>query len=141
VADERPVRAYATFRLLGELIDPDEIERRTGLKPEFAVTEGRTFPPSTFPWAGIWVYSSKEEIEESDLEEHLRHLLDRLEPVLDSVRELMDAQSLTADLWCFWDCATTESSGPQISIETSRRVAGLPIEEVVWSITDSSDED
>ncbi len=130
MANEIPVRAYATFRLIGDSLDRDEMKERTGLK---------TASPRSIP--NVWTFSSKQELEPSALEDHLVFLLNRLTPAREELSLLIRERSLRADVWCFWDTATTDSSGPQISGDTLRRLADLPVEEVIFQIFDSSDEE
>ena len=117
----------ATFRLMGDLIQPDELTILLGIQPNFSHAKGDTFESRAGLLkhrTGIWALESENKLETTNLEKHLIFLLDKLEPVSSIVAELVLKFSLAVDFHCYWVSATGQG-GPLISPETLMRVANL----------------
>lgn len=125
-ADEK----HATFRLSGERLDPEAITRATGLTPDIATRRGdpvlRGGKVMRRRRVGVWCIDSDRELSQEGihLEDHVRWLLDLLEPVADELRRVSVEQGLVADIGCGyftgrWNCSF------DLSPETVRRIAKL----------------
>jgi Domain of unknown function (DUF4279) len=130
VGGDEPEEKHATFRLVGERLDPEAITRATGLTPDRAVRTGDPVVSRgrivSRRRTGVWWIGSARELSrtENHLEDHVCWLLDLLEPVADVVRELSVEQGLTADIGCGYFTSRWNSSFG-FSAETLGRVANL----------------
>lgn len=97
----------ASFRIIGENLDTDEISSLLGIKPDYSHKKGDAnnrksksgkvivgSPHKT----GIWSINSKLP-ETSSLEEHLKFLLEKLEPVGHVIKKLSD-EGYRVDFYC-----------------------------------------
>jgi hypothetical protein len=120
-------RTNATFRLMGNLIKPDEFTVHLGIQPSFAHAKGDTFESRAGLLkhrTGMWALESEDKLETTSLENHLIFLLDILEPASSTIVELILKLSLSADFHCYW-VSETSQGGPIISSKTLRRIANL----------------
>jgi Domain of unknown function (DUF4279) len=79
------------------------------------------------PWpAGQWALESESELATSGnhLEDHLKWLLDRLEPHVQAVRELCARDNLLADFFCGYFMGQS-NSGFSLTAHTLARIASL----------------
>jgi hypothetical protein len=124
---------YATFRLFGYALDPDLITVRTGLQPSFRLPAPAVSRLTHLgPWRdGTWQLQSDARLDSLDLADHIRWLLDRLEPVRDLFPPWVDtyeawrpddAQSFIADMSCFW---SGNARNPTFDPPLLRRLADL----------------
>jgi Domain of unknown function (DUF4279) len=117
----------ATFRLMGDLIQPDELTVLLGIQPSFSHAKGDTLESRAGLLkhrTGIWALESEDKLETTNLEKHLISLLDKLESVSAIILELITKYSLSVDFHCYW-VSETGQGGPLISPETLMRVANL----------------
>jgi Domain of unknown function (DUF4279) len=117
----------ATFRLMGDLIQPNELTILLGIQPNFSHAKGDTFESRAGLLkhrTGIWALESENKLEATNLEKHLIFLLDKLEPVSANILELITKYSLSVDFHCYWVSATGQG-GPLISPKTLMRIANL----------------
>ncbi len=117
--------AHATFRVVGDRLEPDDVTRALGLQPSQALRSGQLVPtPSQIrrQELGVWLLKSEGHIASTSLERHLNYLLDLIEPGAAALRELQASQGVTADFFCFWMSATGHG-GPVFSAEVLQRVA------------------
>jgi Domain of unknown function (DUF4279) len=117
----------ATFRLMGDLIHPDELTVLLGIQPSFSHAKGDTLESRAGLLkhrTGIWALESEDKLETTNLEKHLIFLLDKIEPVGAIILELITKYSLLVDFHCYWISATGQG-GPLISPATLMRVANL----------------
>jgi hypothetical protein len=129
---DAPDRKRASFRLSGDALDPDAITRAIGLTPHATHRKGEARPcreglDDLPPWrSGLWSLHSEDALPQTDnhLEDHLIWLLDRLDPVRDTLRQLRFEQSLTADFFCGYFMHQS-NSGFQFSTQTLARIAAL----------------
>ena len=119
-------RTYATFRLLGDLLNPSDITSRLGIEPSKAFAKGETWDKAGIRQCtkGIWKLSSKGQLMTTNLECHLVFLLNRLESVTLEILTIADELSLETDFFCYWLSATGHG-GPEFSPEVLRRIAKL----------------
>jgi Domain of unknown function (DUF4279) len=105
--DENPncARTFATFRLAGDALKPDEVTAALGLSPTHARAKGDTVPigrkgKATFVQrTGIWLLEASRT---ASLERHLIHRLDVVEPAADALVALRLRHDLSADFFCYW---------------------------------------
>ena len=114
-------KTYATFRLAGSEVDPDQITKALGL--EATGIAMRSTVGSNRPV--VWSLSSKSAVRSTSLESHLLFLLDKLEPASERLRALVESQShVEVDFFCYWLSASGHG-GPSISAKTLKRIASL----------------
>ena len=90
-------RWKASFRLSGDRIDPDAISRATGLTPTRSHEQGEVMPSRDRVWRqGLWSLNTEDAVfdSETELEDHLIWLLERLEPQADHLHQLMAEHGL-----------------------------------------------
>jgi Domain of unknown function (DUF4279) len=129
---------YAIFRLTGEALRPEEVAKRTGLKGESS-RYGALL--------GAWSIRSDQKLNPADLDDHLRDVLDRVEPRREVFRQLIKEQTLRAELWCCADVVIAEHDGWRylspdtiyLSPDTIRRIADLELsEELIIHLPDEA---
>ena len=130
VGGDEPDEKHATFRLVGERLDPEVITRATGLSPDRVVRKGDPVLSRgevvSLRRVGVWWIDSARGLPRTGnhLEDHVRWLLDLLEPVGDVLRRLSVEHGLSADIGCGYFTSRWNSSFG-FSAETLSRVAGL----------------
>lgn len=97
----------ASFRIIGNKLDPDEITSLLGIKPDYSHKKGQPNnrrsksgkiilgPPHK---TGIWSINSDLD-ETSSLEEHLEFLLGTITPFGEKIRQLSD-EGYRVDFYC-----------------------------------------
>jgi Domain of unknown function (DUF4279) len=107
---DSPDRKRASFRVMGAALDPEKVTRITGLAPDEAHRRGDPKRRGN-PWReGLWTVSSSLPDGGNHLEDHLRWLLDRLEPKAPALRRMYAEEDLRADFWCFYSMGQANSS-------------------------------
>ena len=118
----------ATFQLRGSRLDPDVVTRAIGIEPSRANKRGepRANNPERTHRTGIWSLKSDEVLSRADdhLDDHLRWLLDQLEPRARELRDVIAEQELDAQFWCavFMEALNCDFALPP---ETIGRMAAL----------------
>jgi hypothetical protein len=130
--DENPncARTRVTIQIKGETFDPATATTALGIQPTFSASKGERRPLGTSPDGppvtqptGIWLFSTRN-LSSTSLELHLRAVLDMLEPVADSLSDLLVRQDTSIQLLCYWVSATGQG-GPGITAESLKRIAAL----------------
>ena len=119
---------HATFRLLGDMLDPEEVSRALGITPTIARRKGDTYGNPKRPVVsrtGIWALESEGAVAGADLEAHLGFLLNQLVFKASVVAKLIQG-GLTGDILCYWMSGTGQG-GPALGAETIRRIASLGV--------------
>ena len=104
VGGDEPDEKHATFRLVGERLEPEVITRATGLSPDRVVRKGDPVLSRgevvSLRRVGVWWIDSARGLPRTGnhLEDHVRWLLDLLEPVGDVLRRLSVEHGLSADI-------------------------------------------
>src|SRR5689334_8751292 len=80
-------RTFATFRMWGPDVDPDELTELLGIEPTASHKVGEARGKRTFDF-GSWRLSSRT-LETTELETHIEWLLDRLDAANTSLRDLI----------------------------------------------------
>lgn len=105
------VKAYASLRFMGDRLDPDRVTAVLRVTPTLAYRKGEIWKRSPRHEyrgrTGLWLLSTRHELESLELLKHLRRLLDVLFPEggpeqIGPVRALMHDDELEADVTCFW---------------------------------------
>jgi hypothetical protein len=116
--------------LVGERLDPETITQATGLTPDRVVRKGDPVVSRgevvSLRRVGVWWIDSARGLPRTDshLEDHVRWLLDLLEPVANVLQRLSAEQGLSADIGCGYFTSRWNSSFG-FSAETLSRVAEL----------------
>jgi hypothetical protein len=127
---DEPDEKHASFRLVGERLNPESITRGTGVIPDHAHRKGDPRLSGgevvSHRRVGVWLIDSARELPKTDthLEDHVVWLLDLLEPLADVLQRLSDEQDLRADIGCGYFTSRWNSSFG-LSAETLARVAKL----------------
>ena len=114
------------MRIWGKDLDPQEISARLGVPASYGHRRGDPRNGKGRWPEGIWTLTSEEQVGSTDLQQHIEWLLDRLEPVRDSLQALLAGPAYHADVFCFWESATGHG-GPAFSAAFLRRFA-------VWNL-------
>lgn len=128
--DENPncAKTYATFRLRGDQLAAKEVTVRLDIEADFAFEKGELHSSGrgqpVKQRIGVWYITSEGRLETTNTERHLLDLLEKLEPVKEELRAVVQRQSLVADFFCYWVSATGHG-GPEVSPDTLRRIADL----------------
>jgi hypothetical protein len=114
---------------MGDGLIAAEVTQRLGLTPELVFEKGDTHQAGgngriSTQRTGVWLISSEHELDTTSLERHLLFLLEKIEPVSDTLRETIEQQQLEADFFCFW-ASSAGHGGPVLTPEVLRRVADL----------------
>jgi hypothetical protein len=123
-------RAFATFRVAGDKLDPDELTKLLGIHPTLAYAKGQRY--STGPHSpdlkgrtGVWFVSTDHQVQSSRLADHIRWLLDEVEPHKTQLKRFIDQEGLHAVVTCFWH-GPSGSKPPVISAQTLKSIESVP---------------
>lgn len=122
--------AHATFRVVGEELDPDAVSAALNLIPSHSLRRDQFVPTATEvrrQETGVWLLKSESKVASTSLERHLVYLLDQVEPGVAALDELRRSQAVTIDFFCFWMSATGHG-GPIFSAPLMQRVAAVGAE-------------
>lgn len=125
----RGPQAYATLRIFGPHLDPAEVTRLLGLGPTNSHRAGDPRPKGGAPYReGLWSLCTEGSLDSSDLDEHLRHLLERFEGASPQLRVLLAQSTLRGDVFCFL-LRDRADGGPTISsgVQEALGHLGLPL--------------
>lgn len=130
--DENPncEKTYASFRLGGDALDPDEVTSALGITPTQAFIKDQEIPVGRKGKAtrrqrtGVWLLDTEHTVESTSLERHVIWLLDAVEPAADARRALRARRGLEADFFCYWLSAHGHG-GPLFAPGTLARIAAL----------------
>jgi hypothetical protein len=131
--DENPncARRWASFRLLGDRLDPASVTEWLALHPTGAMSKGEELPAGKYGKAhrrhtGVWLLESEHQITSTSLERHVVWLLEQVEPRAEALAIVRAALDLRADFFCYW-VSKTGDGGPELSPTTLRRIAALDV--------------
>jgi hypothetical protein len=116
-------KTWASFRLRGPEFDAGEVTQLLGISPTEAFSAGESYGDG-IRHRSLWLLSSRDQLESTDLRDHLTWLLDRLEPVQEEIAALLRQANKRADFRCVWLSATGEG-GPILSGALMGRLAGF----------------
>jgi Domain of unknown function (DUF4279) len=121
---------------MGDALEPAEITLALGTPPTTAYRKGEVYRRSrdgskaARGRIGLWLLSTREHVEGTDLNRHLSYLLGVLFPTGDEeklgrLRTLIKARGITADVACFW-YGKAGAQPPIISKQLRDAFARLP---------------
>jgi hypothetical protein len=129
-------RAYASFRVWGDELDPLEITSALKIPPDTQFRRGepklgrnrRTGKVSQYaPYKfGMWSFSSKPWVQSPRLEVHLAWFFDQLEAHAATLRELQRRYKM--DFFCFASGRSTRPPTVAKSVRSRAEALGVPIE-------------
>jgi hypothetical protein len=130
--DENPLcaRTYASFRLIGDALVPDDVTNTLQLKPTVAHAAGETLSGMATSRrcksqrTGVWSLNTRIVAKSTSLERHLISLLDVLEPRAEALEAIRKQQCLQGDFFCFWE-SKSGHGGPGLSASVLERIAAL----------------
>jgi hypothetical protein len=119
-------RTFATFRVCGKHLYPEEVTRRLRIDPSESHNPGDKRGKSGIWPHGYWAIESGLHVQSTNLSLHIEWLLNRIEPVQVEVLSLVD-EGFSVDIFCFLE-SLTGHGGPTFSPTLLRRVANLNVE-------------
>jgi hypothetical protein len=119
---------HATLRFVDKDLDPNIITSAFGIQPDEAHKRGDkriSKSGKEYPYPrGVW-YLTTTGWPSRNLEAHIVRLLDRVEPVAEVVRRIIQEHpSYRFEIICYWMSATGQG-GPSFSPSTLSRIAAL----------------
>jgi len=118
-----PSKAFVTFRIVGDRLDPDQITKFLRIHPTQAYAKGQPYTagpksPAILGRTGVWYLSTDQFVASASLNDHFDFLLQALQlggrryvrtpggaqltANLLELRDLMKENSLRAVVTCFW---------------------------------------
>jgi hypothetical protein len=130
VNENRPPVSYrASFRIMGDNLDPVEITELLGIQPSHSHKKGDSkkgtvieFPP--YP-SGLWSIDSSAIPKTKELEEHLSYLLNILEPLKQQI-EMLKKEGFKMDFFCGY--FSEIDSGIMLSSNVLKRLGELEVD-------------
>jgi Domain of unknown function (DUF4279) len=123
-ANPNCAETFASLRLYGDALVPEDISRVIHLEPTDSASKGMKIVVSSGKSrsapTGRWIVQTRGKISSANLEEHIKWILDRLEQFSISVENLPGVER--ADIFCYWRSATGQG-GPEFSPEVLDRLA------------------
>jgi hypothetical protein len=122
------VKFRASFRLFGDSLRPALATERLGITPAHAHAKGDLQPRNrNRPYrTGTWIIDSALPFDRP-LDDHVSHLLDRLEPVTEQILEF-ESLGCRADFLCAFDFSENTGGGVSLEAETISRMAAIHAE-------------
>jgi Domain of unknown function (DUF4279) len=100
-------RTFATFRVAGDSLVPEQLTKLLGIDPTLAYAKGEHY--SRGPRSrdlrgrtGVWFLSTDDEVVSNRLTDHIEWLVSRIAPNQVKLRRFIDQNSLHAVMTCFW---------------------------------------
>ena len=129
-----PLKAYATFRITGDALVPEQVTRLLRIVPTRAYSKGEHYAggprsPDLIGRTGVWYFCTEGIVAGSRLSDHLIFLLRQVIPEPEQVgalRQLLQRKSLRATLTCFWHGARG-SRRPSIPRSMTERLKQIPV--------------
>jgi len=138
-------RAFATFRVVGDKLVPDEVTEILKTRPTAAYAKGETYKGGKSDRTyvgktGVWFLSTDTIVKSDSLDDHLKYLLrlfssSRLEDwmafqvdessILVQFRQLLKQRSLQATVTCFWH-GQAGAKVPKIAEAVAEYIRRLP---------------
>jgi Domain of unknown function (DUF4279) len=128
-------RAFATFRIAGDNLVPDQVTKLLGLQPTLAYAKGQSYKrspkrPELIGRTGIWYYST-DTFKSSHLADHLKLLLSQI--ALDhperrnQLKRLLERNSLRAVMTFFW-AGPAGAKPPSIPNQVVETLKSIPVD-------------
>jgi len=133
-----PVRAFATLRVAGDDLAPDEVTKVLKIVPTTAYAKGEHYAagarsPDLVGRTGVWFFSTKGVVAGNRLADHLAFLARLLLPgsgeagPLPRLQQLLQRRSLRVAVSCFWH-GPTGARKPSIPRSVSDLLKLIPAE-------------
>lgn len=135
---ENAKKAFVDFRICSDELNPEEISNRIGVIPTRAFTKGKKYlgktrNPNTKEiseiWRerprGIWAVDSKQLSNREKVEDHIKFLLDILEPKKKQLEPYLEQEDIyTISFYIWWEPYGGYGSY-EVSSETIHRMSSL----------------
>lgn len=100
-------RTFATFRVAGDNLVPDDLTAVLGIHPTQAYAKGQRYSrgprsPDLRGRTGVWLLSSDGQVKSNHLTDHIEWLLNRIAPNRAKLKRFIERNSLHAVVSCFW---------------------------------------
>ena len=116
---------YASLRIYGDHLKPDEISLRLGLVPSDSQQKGDLTQLKKSASVGGWFMSSQGHVESRDVQRHILWILDQLIDREALLKALQD-EGYEMDVFCFWASAHGHG-GPELSPEIMQRLSSMSL--------------
>jgi hypothetical protein len=105
-----PLKTYATLRVTGDRLVPDQVKRLLKIEPTLAYAKGEHYAagersPDLIGRTGVWYFCTDGVVPSPRLVDHLKFLLWQVLPDpadMAEFRQFLRDKSLTAVVTCFW---------------------------------------
>ncbi|PKN92320.1 MAG: hypothetical protein CVU44_14360 [Chloroflexi bacterium HGW-Chloroflexi-6] len=105
--ENEPYLPYASLNLWGENLNPQKVTEALRISATRSFQRGDMRKDGTSWPHGIWFIDSKERIQSLDPTKHIEWILEQIEPVQGKLAEIVQEQSLDAELNVFWIMPTS----------------------------------
>jgi hypothetical protein len=124
--------AFATFRVAGPRLDPHEVTKIIGLKPDLQYTKGEKYRrkpdrPALIGKTGLWYFSSDKFLGDRPLDAHVGLLWKLIVSHREELRELIKRTSSHAVLTMFWN-GPPGAKKPSVPEELRKSLQSIPVE-------------
>lgn len=119
-------RTFATFRIWGTYLNPEDITRRLDIGPSESHNLGDKRGRSGTWSHGYWAIESENHVQSTNLSLHIEWLLNKIEPAQLEVISLIN-EGFFADIFCFLE-SSTGHGGPVFNPTLLHRIANLNVE-------------
>lgn len=116
-------RTFATLRIIGKALNPNDVTLKLQLTPSETKRAGDPRGQAGQWPHGYWELSSKEQVHSADLADHIAWLVAIIESSSPGLRQLQ-LEGLIADIFCFWETSSSQG-GITINADISRRIGQL----------------
>ncbi|MEM5787118.1 MAG: DUF4279 domain-containing protein [Syntrophobacteraceae bacterium] len=107
-------RVQVAFRVAGDSLVPSEITKLLKVEPTRIVTQ---------PW-GVWSISSDAFIDSKSTAKHVRYILDKIEPMKQSIATLIEDEEYDVSFSIWWE-ADDRTGGYRLSRDELIRLSAL----------------
>lgn len=125
-ANPNCAKAFASLRLYGDELVPENISRLLRIEPSDSAAKGSQFTSRSGKTrtarTGLWILSTEFHIESTNLEDHIEWLMDQMEPAGVIPTDLPGVS--WGDVFCYWLSATGHG-GPELSPDLLARLGKL----------------
>jgi|ERR1051325_2533005 len=135
-SEPKTLSTFASLRFSGDQLEPPRLSDLLGALPTTAYRKGEVYKRFRGHEArgrtGLWLLSSKGQVDSLDLNDHLEYLLDAVLPDpseerLRQIQLLMHDFGLEADASCFWH-GEHGAKPPVVRDDIRARLARIPAE-------------
>lgn len=123
-------RAFATFRVAGDNLDPNRLTELLGIEPSLAYSKGEKYSLGPRSGAlkgrtGLWFLSTDDAVKTSRLSDHVQWLLGKITPKQRELSQFIYQNSLHAVMTCFWH-GPSGTDAPFVSSEVRQMLEKIP---------------